>query len=59
MFVLIDELFTGHTVDKNLLNIALDSKDDHPISGASFWEASGLAPEHDMHEHYRKPVDRE
>jgi len=59
LFTLVDEFFTGHTVDKNLLNIVLDSKDDHPISGASFWEASGLTPQHDVHKHYAQPIDRD
>ena len=29
--VLLDEFFTGTTVDKNLLNLVLDSKDESPL----------------------------
>lgn len=50
--VLLDEFLTGTTVDKNLLNLVLDSKDESVISGDDFWQASGLAPQHDVQAHF-------
>lgn len=52
--VLLDEFLTGTTVDKNLLNLVLDSKDEAPLSGDDFWQASGLAPQHEVREFFAK-----
>jgi hypothetical protein len=61
LMVLFDEFWTGHTVSQNMLNLVLDSKDESPMGNSeSFWKASSMAPQHDVHEHFaQNPVDSE
>jgi len=47
--VLIDEFFSGLTVDQNLLNLVLDSVDEQVISGDQF---SGFTDTHDINVHF-------
>jgi uncharacterized protein YbjT (DUF2867 family) len=56
---LIDEFWTGLTVSQNMLNLVLDSKDECVMTEAeSFWQAKGLAPQHDIEAHFaQNPVD--
>lgn len=55
--VMLEEFLTGITVPQNLLNMVLDSKDEHPVSGEDFWKAHNMSAAHDVHEHHSKPMD--
>ena len=37
-----------------MLNLVLDAQDEQVLSGECFWQASGLAPEHDVESHFTK-----
>lgn len=52
--VLFEEFWTGISVDQNMLNLVLDAQDEQVLSGECFWQASGLAPEHDVESHFTK-----
>jgi len=56
---LIDEFWTGLTVNQSMLNLVLDSKDESAFSEAeSFWQAKGLSAQHDVEAHFaQNPVD--
>lgn len=54
LFARLDEFFAGITVDANLLNMVLDAKDEHPMSGSDFWAATGMQAEGDVHAHHNQ-----
>ena len=58
LMVLVDEFFTGVTVDQNLLNLVLDAKDEQVIDGQDFWQHAGSQPEVDVKEFFaQNPID--
>ena len=54
LLLILDEFFSGVTVDQNLLNMVLDAKEEHPMHGADFWQAHGLSADHDVKKHHEQ-----
>ena len=51
--VLLEEYFTGMTVDQNLKHLMTHcSENETPVFGADFWEASGVAQAHNLDSHF-------
>lgn len=55
--ILIEEFFSGLTVDQNLVNLVKyfeDNKSEVPVTGQDFWASQGISQEHDVRNFYSK-----